>query len=124
MNQTANDVRDKAMEGATRMKESVQDNVSSFRTGAMEQVEQSREKAAGGVESAAQQVRERVSGAGGLQETAGVKVAESMDKTATYLREHDTKAIVTDFEQYAKEHPTQAIMGAVAFGFILGRILK
>jgi ElaB/YqjD/DUF883 family membrane-anchored ribosome-binding protein len=124
MNQTASDVRDRTMEGATRVKEGVRENVNNFRTSAMDQVEQSRERAAGGVESVAQQVRDRVSGTGGIQETAGVRVAEGMDKTAAYLREHDTKAMMSDFESYTKEHPTQAIMGAVALGFILGRILK
>lgn len=124
MSDTANEMRDKATEEATNVKESVRENVSSFRTNAMEQVEQSRERAASGVETAAQQVKDRVSGAGGIQETAGIKVAEGMDKTAAYLREHDTKAMMSDFENYAKEHPTQAIAGAVAFGFLLGRLLK
>jgi ElaB/YqjD/DUF883 family membrane-anchored ribosome-binding protein len=128
---TGGEIRDTAGRVATQARErvdevstKVRENVTNARDVAMEQIEQTHERAASGVESAAQQVREQTFGSGGIRETAGTKLADSMEKTAVYLREHDTKTMMADFEMYAKEHPTQAIMGAVAVGFILGRVLK
>ena len=47
-----------------------------------------------------------------------------MEKTATYLRENDTETMLSDFEKYIREHPTQAVISAVAVGFVVGRILR
>ena len=48
------------------------------------------------------------------REKAGTTVADGMEKTAQYLREHDTQQMVNDVEQFVREHPTQAVVGAVA----------
>jgi ElaB/YqjD/DUF883 family membrane-anchored ribosome-binding protein len=81
-------------------------------------------KAAGGMEDTAQKLREQTEGKGGVQAKAGEKVAEGMEKTAGYLRDKDSQQIMDDVEQYVKEHPVQAIAGAVVGGFILARILR
>ena len=47
-----------------------------------------------------------------------------MESTATYLREHDTQTMLNDIEAYVRGHPTQAVIGAVAVGFVLGRMLR
>lgn len=82
------------------------------------------DKAAGGLESAAQKLKERTQEADGMPAQAGTKVAEGMEKTAGYLREHDTSAILDDVETYVKEHPMQAVAGAVVGGFLISRILR
>jgi ElaB/YqjD/DUF883 family membrane-anchored ribosome-binding protein len=111
--QKASEVTDKVGEVATQAREK-----------AMETADQARERTAEGAESAADTIREQVEGKGGIQEAAGTRLADGMEKTATYLREHDTQTMIEDIERYVREHPTQAVLGAVAAGFIIGRILK
>jgi len=41
-----------------------------------------------------------------------------------YFRQHDVRAIVNDFKGYLQTHPTQALVGAVALGFIAGRAMR
>jgi hypothetical protein len=47
-----------------------------------------------------------------------------MDTAATYLKEHSTSDMLNDLEHFAKEHPGQALAGAVITGFVVGRILR
>ncbi len=82
------------------------------------------DKAAGSLEDAAQKLKDKSATTDGIPAQAGTKVAESMEKTAGYLREHDTSAILDDVEAYVKEHPLQAVAGAVVGGFLISRILR
>ncbi len=93
------------------------------RAAVMEQTEQGRQKAATGLDSAADQLRERLSGEG-MQGQVGTKVADSLEKTADYLREHETSEIWDDIEQYVQDHPMQAAVGALAAGFLIGRVIR
>jgi ElaB/YqjD/DUF883 family membrane-anchored ribosome-binding protein len=91
---------------------------------AQEKLEQGKDTAASGMESAADKIRERTQYSDGVQAKAGTKVAEGMEKTAGYLKEHDTNEMVDDLEKYVREHPVQALAGAVVGGFLVGRILR
>lgn len=82
-----------------------------------------KEKAAMGLESAADQLRERV-GEDGVQGQVGTKVADGLEKTATYLRDHDTSEIWSEIESFVKDHPLQAAAGALFAGFMMGRVLR
>jgi ElaB/YqjD/DUF883 family membrane-anchored ribosome-binding protein len=91
---------------------------------AQEQAEAGIDTAAEGLSSAADKIRERAAGVDGMPAQAGTKVADTMERTAGYLREHDTNEIVDDLERYVREHPVQAVAGAIVGGFVIGRILK
>ncbi len=78
--------------------------------------------AAGGIESAASKLRERA-GSDGVQAQAGAKVADTMERSADYLREHDSADIFDDVQRYVKAHPLQTAAGAVIGAFLLGRFL-
>jgi ElaB/YqjD/DUF883 family membrane-anchored ribosome-binding protein len=91
---------------------------------AQEKLDQGKDSAASGMESAADKIRERTQYSDGVQAKAGTKVAEGMEKTAGYLKEHDTNEMVDDLEKYVREHPVQALAGAVVGGFLVGRILR
>jgi ElaB/YqjD/DUF883 family membrane-anchored ribosome-binding protein len=82
------------------------------------------DKTAEGMESAADTVREKLGSSSGVTGTAATKLADGMEKTSGYLREHDTQEIMEDVDRYIREHPTQAIIGAVAVGFVIGRMLR
>jgi hypothetical protein len=91
---------------------------------AQEQADAGIDRAAGGMEKAADKLRSQALREEGVRAQAGEKVADGIDKTAEYLREHDTQAILDDVEKYVRRHPVQAIAGAVVGGFVLARVLR
>jgi hypothetical protein len=104
--------------------EQAREKASEYGERAKEQIEAGREQTASGMERAAGMVRERTGDSSGVAGQAGVKVAESMESAAVYLREHNTADIWSDVESYAKQHPGKALAGAVVAGFLIGRLLR
>jgi ElaB/YqjD/DUF883 family membrane-anchored ribosome-binding protein len=100
------------------------DKAAEYGARVQEQADAGIDAAAEGVGKAASKVREQAARQDGMAGQAGVKVADGMEKTAGYLREHDTDQILDDVEQYVREHPMQAVAGAVVGGFLIGRILR
>jgi hypothetical protein len=47
-----------------------------------------------------------------------------MESTASYLREHDFKAMGEDVVGVARRHPAQALLSALLLGFLLGRAAR
>lgn len=83
------------------------------------------DRAASGLETAAEQVRGRLSGDGeGVRGAVGVKVADGLDRASGYLREHESREVWDDLETYVRDHPTQALIGAVAAGFVISKVLR
>lgn len=80
-------------------------------------------RAASGLEKAADQMRDRMPGDGPAAQM-GTKVADSLERTAGYLREHDSDQLWEDVETFVKEHPIQAAAGAAVAGFIVARMLR
>jgi ElaB/YqjD/DUF883 family membrane-anchored ribosome-binding protein len=50
--------------------------------------------------------------------------SQAQRKVTSYLREHDTRAILSDLQSYVKSHPTQALIGAAAVGFLAAALLR
>jgi ElaB/YqjD/DUF883 family membrane-anchored ribosome-binding protein len=118
--QNSQQMQDRAQEMAGKTREAA----SEYGQKAKEQADKGREQAAGGMERAAEQLRERSGSTQGIPAQAGVKVADGMETAATYLREHKTDDMINDLEHYVKEHPTQALAGAIFTGFVIGRVLR
>jgi ElaB/YqjD/DUF883 family membrane-anchored ribosome-binding protein len=108
----------------TQGREDMSQKATEFSERARERTEEGMHKAASSMDETAQKLRERTEGKEGIQAKAGEKTADAMEKTANYLREKDTQQIMDDVERYVKEHPVQAVAGAVVSGFILARILR
>jgi ElaB/YqjD/DUF883 family membrane-anchored ribosome-binding protein len=106
------------------MTDQAKEKASEYGDKAQEQAEKAKDQAAGGMEQAAGMIRDRASSMDGTPGEAGTKVAEGMETAATYLKEHNTTEMWNDLEHFAKEHPGQALAGAVVTGFVLGRILR
>jgi ElaB/YqjD/DUF883 family membrane-anchored ribosome-binding protein len=106
------------------MTDQAKEKASEYGDKAQEQAEKAKDQAAGGMEQAASMIRDRSRSMEGTPGEAGTKVAESMESAATYLKEHNTTEMWNDLEHFAKEHPGQALAGAVVTGFVLGRILR
>jgi ElaB/YqjD/DUF883 family membrane-anchored ribosome-binding protein len=47
-----------------------------------------------------------------------------METAAAYLKEHSSDEIFKDLEVFVKEHPTQALVGAIFAGFLVGRMMR
>jgi len=50
--------------------------------------------------------------------------SQAQRKVTSYLREHDSKAMLADLESFVKSHPTQALIGAAAVGFLAAALLR
>jgi ElaB/YqjD/DUF883 family membrane-anchored ribosome-binding protein len=119
-NGTSSQVQDKAQELAGRTKEAA----SEYGARAQEQLDKGMDQAADGMESAAARLRSQAENTEGMPAQAGVKVADGIETAATYLREHNTDEVLNDVEHYVRQHPTQALVGAIFAGFVIGRVLR
>jgi ElaB/YqjD/DUF883 family membrane-anchored ribosome-binding protein len=104
--------------------ESISETVDEARQRVREQAEAGREKSAEGMEQAAGEVRERLGHREDMAGKAAGTAADSLERTAGYMRTHDTHQMMDDLERYVREHPYQAMAGALAAGFILSRVLR
>jgi hypothetical protein len=91
---------------------------------AKDQVDAGMDKAAVGLESTAERIKGMTGEGDGMPAQAGAKLADGMESAATYLKEHSSDEIFKDLEVFVKEHPTQALVGAVFAGFLFGRIMR
>jgi ElaB/YqjD/DUF883 family membrane-anchored ribosome-binding protein len=57
----------------------------------------------------------------GVRADANERVAETIDRTADYLKEHDSEQLFGDVKSYIRKHPMQAVAGAVVGGMLLGK---
>ena len=57
----------------------------------------------------------------GIRGDANERVAETIDRTADYLKEHDTQQVVGDVQSFVRKHPALAIGGAIIGGLLFGK---
>ena len=110
------DQKERAEENARDLASAVQDAV-------RERADDGMTKAGEGVHAAAESLRARVEG-DGVTATAGSKVAEQLDRTGDYLTEKDSREFMNDARRFVKEHPVQAVAGAVLAGFVVGKLRR
>lgn len=82
------------------------------------------DKAAEGLGTAAEKMRMRAEEGDGVKSTVEARAADAMDKTATYLRDHDTEQLMHDIEEFVRNHPLQAAAGALVAGYVIGKIVR
>jgi len=112
--------RDKVEPGMDKAKEQFDQGLDK----AKDQVDAGMDKAAEGLESTAERIKSMTGEHEGMPAQAGTKLAEGMEGAATYLKEHSSDEIMRDLEGFVKEHPTQALVGAIFAGFLFGRMLR
>jgi len=106
-----------ASAAASEAKSAVQESVASGADAGMD-------KAADGLGNAAAKMRGRAEEDEGVRSTLETKAADAMDKTAGYLKDHDSSELLKDLEEFVKLHPIQAAIGALAAGYLLGKIAR
>jgi len=115
-------LKDRVEEFRSRAK----DKASHWTNTASETANQQRENAAAGLERAASTVHEKAARmpGGPRAVNAAHRVADGMEATATYLREHDFAAMRDDAINVCRRYPAQALLSAAAFGFLLGSAIR
>jgi len=93
---------------------------------AMDAVESGRESAAKGLDNAAAGIRSKADSLPGGAEVSRFarRAADKIGGAAEYLREHEVKDMMSEVESFVKEHPAQALLGAVVVGFLAGRSMR
>jgi hypothetical protein len=93
---------------------------------ASETVARQRENASSGLERAASTLHEKAGSVPGGPRAvhAAHRVADGMEATASYLREHDFTDMRDDVISVCKRYPLQSLVAAVALGFLLGRSVR
>jgi len=118
----ATGVKDQVKDQAAKVK----DQAAKYGQKAVEAVDASRSSAASSLENAAAGIRDnadRLPGGPQVGQFAR-QTADKLGATADYLREHEAKDIVSDFQSFLKAHPAQALIGAVVVGFLAGRSMR
>jgi ElaB/YqjD/DUF883 family membrane-anchored ribosome-binding protein len=83
--------------------------------------------AAGIADAASRTIDEAADMASRAQDTVAAVGQDAITKlsgAADYFREHEMKEIVSDLQGYVKTHPTQALLGAAALGFLAAVLLR
>ncbi|MCC6387625.1 MAG: hypothetical protein IT302_09595 [Dehalococcoidia bacterium] len=124
----AGDIASKAQETATEKAEELKDKAGEVRSQAGEKMlagaDAGKERAASGLSMAADRMRERAESHDGMQADVAARAADAMDRTAGYLKEHDSQELWADMEQFVKDHPMQAAAGALFAGYVLGKLMR
>jgi len=84
---------------------------------------QSRESAAEGLDWAASTLHEKAEAVPGGPKAVNLthSLAEGIESTASYLRDNDLKKMGNDVMNICRRYPTQALVAALAVGFLVGR---
>ena len=88
-----------------------------------EKLGQQRENAAEGLDRTASTIHNRAESVPGGPKVVKMthSIADSMESTASYFREHDLKNMGKDVMDVCRRHPTQSLVAALAVGFLIGR---
>jgi len=89
-------------------------------------VDDQRGKAADQIETVAGQLRDHAEQVPGGDRTTELaqKAAGKMESAAGYVRDADINDLSGDLERLVRQHPTGALVTAVAIGFLAGRAMR
>jgi nitrogenase molybdenum-iron protein alpha/beta subunit len=88
-----------------------------------EKLHDQRENAAEGLDRVASALHDKAASVPGGPKLVKVthSIADGMESTATYLREHDFSKLGEDLMNVCRKYPTQSFIAALALGFLVGR---
>ena len=126
LNQTANtrfdDVKDRVSQVAAKTK----DKASHMADTVTEKLGEQRESVAEGLGQVASTLHEKAGSVPGGPKIVNLthSIADGMESTATYLREHDFSEMRGDLMSICRKYPTQSVVAALAIGFLVGRSVR
>jgi ElaB/YqjD/DUF883 family membrane-anchored ribosome-binding protein len=88
-----------------------------------DKIDENRDAAASGLESAAGALREKADTFPGGEKVANAAhaTADAVGVAADYVRDNDVKAMLTDVQKLVKNNPGVALLTAAALGFLIAR---
>ena len=103
-----------------------QDAAKRYGQRAMDAVESGRQTAASTLDSAASGIRSKADTLPGGDDVSRFarRAADRIGGAAQYLRDHEVKDMMSEVRDFIKEHPAQALVGAVVVGFLAGRSMR
>jgi ElaB/YqjD/DUF883 family membrane-anchored ribosome-binding protein len=106
--------------------ERIRDRAAEAGQQAMKAVDTGRQKAASGLESAAEKLHSTAGTLPGGERVnrAAHKTADALGATGRYMRENSFGDMLGDVGDVVKAHPTQALLAALAVGFLVGRSMR
>ena len=125
-NENQNRVSQTVPEAAASTAERMKNKAVEISQDATDKIDEKREPVANAVESAATKLYVNAGGLPGGEKIAGVaiKVADGLQDTADYVRQHDTRAALNDVRRFLKDHPAESLAVAAGIGFLLGRAFR
>ena len=120
---SANDpgeIRDQISQKTAQIKETVAD----FGKKAGDKIDEGRVHAAGALQSTASTLHDSGDRLASKASNAAHTTADKIQVAADYLREHDTRAMMQDFEGLVRRYPGAALAAAAVVGFFAGRALR
>ena len=123
LSDTISDAKDRAAGFASKLKDKASQVVSTV----SDTVGRQRDNVAGGLDRAASTIHEKAGslpGVGQKAANAANTLADGMESTASYLRDHDLKDVGASMAGICRKYPVQSLLSAVAVGFLLGRALR
>ena len=97
------------------------EKASEYGRSAVDKLDQGRHSAAGALQRTASTLRN--SGGGRMGDVAN-RAADKIERTATYMRDHDVRDMVSDVEGAVRRNPGPSLLIAAAFGFLLGSAIR
>jgi hypothetical protein len=89
-------------------------------------VDNGRSGAARGIHGTAESIRsasEYLPGGPSVRQFAG-QAADTLDSTADYVRDTDATEMLEDLKEQARSNPLPFVVGALAVGFLVGRMMR
>lgn len=82
------------------------------------------ERTAEGLDTLAETLRDRAQQGDARLSSQVTAAANWLSQASEYLRGHDTEDLMTDFERFVRHQPVESVAGAIALGYLLGRIRR
>lgn len=119
----AGQVADQARDKAGQVADQAKAKVGQVQDQATAKADQGLDKASEGLGGAADKLREQAEGDGPVPAQAAM-VADRLDQVSGYFKDKDTNQIVSDLEAFVREKPVESLIGAVAIGFVLAKLVR
>ena len=113
-----------AAEGFEKASKEVASEATTMGHRAAEAIDSGRQSAARGMQSTADAIRSAAERLPDTPREVAGSAAKVLDGTAQYLREKNPQDMLSDLREQTKANPVAFLLGAVAVGFLAGRMLR
>lgn len=102
------------------------EKASEYAQKAADTIDANRGSAASTLETAASTLHDHAASLPGGEKVANLAhtAADRLGATAQYVRDHDTKQVMSDVQSFVKSYPGQSLLAAAIVGFLAGRAFR